>query len=48
MEMGSNQEKNTLILVTDPPKVDEKFFRGSAMTKHVAYAAISYTSCAGS
>ncbi|KMS95054.1 hypothetical protein BVRB_012950 [Beta vulgaris subsp. vulgaris] len=44
--MGSNQETSNLLPVTDPPKVDDKFFRGSAMTKRGAYAAISYMSCA--
>ncbi|KAL2928209.1 Nucleotide-sugar uncharacterized transporter 3 [Bienertia sinuspersici] len=44
--MGSNSEKNNLLPVTDPSKSDDKVFRGSAMTKRGAYAAISYMSCA--
>lgn len=30
-----------------PPRMEEKLFRGSAMTKRGAYAAISYMICAG-
>lgn len=34
--------------VSDPGKDDnDKIFRGSAMTKRAAYAAISYMACAG-
>ena len=47
IEMGSNSEKNNLLPVSDPPKGDDKLFRGSAMTKRGAYAAISYMACAG-
>ncbi|KNA09681.1 hypothetical protein SOVF_151520 [Spinacia oleracea] len=47
MQMGSNSEKTNMLPVTDPPnKFDDKLFRGSAMTKRGAYAAISYMSCA--
>ncbi|KAM1664354.1 hypothetical protein ACFXTN_039889 [Malus domestica] len=49
--------KNSILPVSDPPSdqererligadVDEKFFRGSAMTRRGAYAAISYMACA--
>uniref|UniRef100_A0A5B6YVD4 Putative UDP-sugar transporter sqv-7 n=1 Tax=Davidia involucrata TaxID=16924 RepID=A0A5B6YVD4_DAVIN len=45
--MASNSSKNNLLLpVSDPPRGDEKLFKGSAMTKRGAYAAISYMSCA--
>ncbi|XP_057524470.1 UDP-N-acetylglucosamine transporter UGNT1 [Amaranthus tricolor] len=44
--MSSNTEKNNLLPVSDPPKSDDKLFKGSAMTKRGAYAAISYMSCA--
>lgn len=46
----SNSSENSMLLpVSDPPKVqtDDKLFKGSAMTKRGAYAAISYMSCAG-
>ncbi|XP_057478388.1 UDP-N-acetylglucosamine transporter UGNT1 [Actinidia eriantha] len=32
--------------VSDPPRGDERLFKGSGMTKRGAYAAISYMSCA--
>jgi hypothetical protein len=45
--MSFNTETNNLLPVSDPPKSDDKLFKGSAMTKRGAYAAISYMSCAG-
>lgn len=54
---ASSSEKNLMLPVSDPPhgseekerliRGDEKLFRGSAMTKRGAYAALSYMSCAG-
>lgn len=44
--MGSNPGKNMVLPMTDPPKSDERLFKGSAMTKRGAYAAISYMTCA--
>ncbi|KAA8525477.1 hypothetical protein F0562_007332 [Nyssa sinensis] len=45
--MASNSSKNNLLLpVSDPSRGDEKLFKGSAMTKRGAYAAVSYMSCA--
>ncbi|CAO2816938.1 unnamed protein product [Amaranthus hypochondriacus] len=44
--MSFNTETNNLLPVSDPPKSDDKLFKGSAMTKRGAYAAISYMSCA--
>ncbi|XP_059644664.1 UDP-N-acetylglucosamine transporter UGNT1 [Cornus florida] len=45
--MALNSTKNNLILpVTDAPRGDDKLFKGSAMTKRGAFAAISYMSCA--
>ncbi|XP_043723237.1 UDP-N-acetylglucosamine transporter UGNT1-like [Telopea speciosissima] len=38
--------KNLSLPVSDPPKGDESLFKGSAMTKKGAYAAISYMACA--
>lgn len=37
-----------MLPLSDPPKnqIDDKLFKGSAMTKRGAYAAISYMSCA--
>lgn len=54
----SGSVKNTILPVSDPPRDqererligvgdDEKLFRGSAMTRRGAYAAISYMACAG-
>lgn len=53
---ASSSEKNLMLPVSDPPhgseekerliRGDEKLFRGSAMTKRGAYAALSYMSCA--
>jgi solute carrier family 35 protein len=55
--MASNSPPNSTILpVSDPPrdeekerllKTEEKLFKGSAMTKRGAYAAVSYMTCAG-
>ncbi|XP_061376433.1 UDP-N-acetylglucosamine transporter UGNT1 isoform X2 [Gastrolobium bilobum] len=49
----SNSSENLILPVSDPPKdmdgrekADDKIFKGSAMTKRGAYAAISYMSCA--
>ncbi|KAJ7966193.1 UDP-sugar transporter like [Quillaja saponaria] len=51
----SDSSKTPILPVSDPPigdsgqrlyKGDEKFFKGSAMTKRGAYAAISYMGCA--
>lgn len=39
-----------MLPVSDPPKTqdaDNKLFKGSAMTKRGAFAAVSYMSCAG-
>ncbi|KAK9699943.1 hypothetical protein RND81_08G205400 [Saponaria officinalis] len=45
--MRSDEEKNVLLPVTDPPlKADVKLFKGSAMSQRGAYAALSYMSCA--
>jgi solute carrier family 35 protein len=53
---ASSPSKNLILPISDPPqdeerekllKGDEKLFKGSAMTKRGAYAAISYMSCAG-
>ncbi|XAR69386.1 hypothetical protein NMG60_11000937 [Bertholletia excelsa] len=45
--MASNPSKNNLLLpVSDPPRDDERVFKGSGMTKRGAHAAISYMSCA--
>ncbi|GFZ08347.1 nucleotide/sugar transporter family protein [Actinidia rufa] len=45
--MASNPSKNDMGLsVSDPPKGDERLFKGSGMAKRGAYAAISYMSCA--
>ncbi|GAV85704.1 TPT domain-containing protein [Cephalotus follicularis] len=53
--MGSNSSKNPMLPVSVHPrdeekerllKPDDKLFKGSAMTKRGAYAAISYMSCA--
>lgn len=51
--MASSSTKNNPLLPTttaidpSPPRMEEKLFKGSAMTKRGAYAAISYMSCAG-
>ncbi|KAK7320686.1 hypothetical protein VNO77_30385 [Canavalia gladiata] len=44
----SNSSENSILPVSDPPnnQDDDKLFRGSAMTKRGAFAAISYMSCA--
>ncbi|TKY58133.1 UDP-sugar transporter sqv-7 [Spatholobus suberectus] len=48
----SNSSENLMLPMSDPPKIqdgyaaDEKLFKGSAMTKRGAFAAISYMSCA--
>ncbi|KAJ1404881.1 Sugar phosphate transporter domain [Sesbania bispinosa] len=49
----SNSSEKPMLPVSDPPKdqsggakADDKLFKGSAMTKRGAYAAISYMSCA--
>lgn len=53
-EMSSG--KNLMLPISDPPtdeeterllKSEEKIFKGSAMTKRGAYAAVSYMCCAG-
>lgn len=55
---ASNSGKNLILPVSDSPRDlererlvgddnDEKLFRGSAMTRRGAYAAISYMACAG-
>ncbi|GMG98995.1 hypothetical protein Nepgr_000835 [Nepenthes gracilis] len=43
--MASNP-MNSMLPVSDLPKGDEKLFKGSAMTRRGAYAAISYMTCA--
>ncbi|KAL5127527.1 Nucleotide-sugar uncharacterized transporter 3 [Glycine soja] len=46
----SNSSENLMLPVSDPPKTqdaDNKLFKGSAMTKRGAFAAVSYMSCAG-
>lgn len=53
--MASSSAKNSPLLPmttapaadSPPPRTEEKLFKGSAMTKRGAYAAISYMSCAG-
>ncbi|KAH1212804.1 Nucleotide-sugar uncharacterized transporter 3 [Glycine max] len=45
----SNSSENLMLPVSDPPKTqdaDNKLFKGSAMTKRGAFAAVSYMSCA--
>ncbi|KAF5748176.1 UDP-sugar transporter [Tripterygium wilfordii] len=52
--MASNSSKHPMLPISTAPmeekekliKADEKLFKGSAMTKRGAYAAISYMSCA--
>ena len=53
---ASDSSENLILPVSDPPKdqdgerlykADDKLFKGSAMTKRGAYAAICYMSCAG-
>lgn len=44
--MGSDTVKDPMLPVSDPPKGDERLFKGSTMTKRGAYAAISYMTCA--
>ncbi|XP_057424113.1 UDP-N-acetylglucosamine transporter UGNT1 [Lotus japonicus] len=56
LKPSSNSSENLMLPVSDPPrdqtgggaapKADDKLFKGSAMTKRGAYAAISYMSCA--
>lgn len=58
--MATNSFKNPILPVSDPPidkeeekerilkRGDDRIFKGSAMTKRGAYAAICYMSCAGS
>jgi len=45
--MGSDTGKDPMLPLSDPPKGDERLFKGSAMTKRGAHAAISYMTCAG-
>ncbi|THG22973.1 hypothetical protein TEA_013555 [Camellia sinensis var. sinensis] len=46
--MASSSSKSNMVLpVSDPPRGDERLFKGSGMTKRGASAAISYMSCAG-
>ncbi|XP_027329400.1 nucleotide-sugar uncharacterized transporter 3-like isoform X2 [Abrus precatorius] len=44
----SNSSENPILPMSDPPhnQDDDKLFKGSAMTKRGAFAAISYMSCA--
>ncbi|XP_047325552.1 UDP-N-acetylglucosamine transporter UGNT1 [Impatiens glandulifera] len=45
--MASTSAKNSLLPVSDPPKLgDDKLFKGSTMTRRGAFASISYMSCA--
>jgi solute carrier family 35 protein len=46
---ASNSSEKLILPLSDPPKnqTDDKLFKGSAMTKRGAYAAISYMFCAG-
>ncbi|KAL8498774.1 hypothetical protein ACS0TY_021920 [Phlomoides rotata] len=47
--MASNAKSSSILPMASadpPPRVEEKFFKGSAMTKRGAYAAISYMTCA--
>ncbi|GMQ03085.1 hypothetical protein CsSME_00049030 [Camellia sinensis var. sinensis] len=45
--MASSSSKSNMVLpVSDPPRGDERLFKGSGMTKRGASAAISYMSCA--
>ncbi|XP_077223128.1 UDP-N-acetylglucosamine transporter UGNT1-like [Tasmannia lanceolata] len=43
---SSISSKNMLPPISDPSRADESLFKGSAMTKRGAYAAISYMACA--
>ncbi|CAJ1972075.1 unnamed protein product [Sphenostylis stenocarpa] len=48
---SSNSSQNLMLPVSDPPNhqdgyADDKLFKGSAMTKRGAFAAVSYMSCA--
>lgn len=43
---SSNSSKSPMLPISDPPRPDDKVFKGSAMSKRGAYAAISYMSCA--
>ncbi|XP_077237932.1 UDP-N-acetylglucosamine transporter UGNT1-like [Tasmannia lanceolata] len=43
---SSISSKNMLLPISDPSRADESLFKGSAMTKRGAYAAISYMACA--
>ncbi|KAF8407146.1 hypothetical protein HHK36_006272 [Tetracentron sinense] len=43
---SSSSSKNLMLPISDPPRNDESLFKGSAMTKRGAYAAISYMACA--
>lgn len=45
--MASNNGLLPTTATDATPKVEEKIFKGSAMTKRGAYAAISYMACAG-
>ncbi|KAJ9702590.1 hypothetical protein PVL29_004367 [Vitis rotundifolia] len=43
---SSNSSNSPMLPISDPPRHDDKVFKGSAMSKRGAYAAISYMSCA--
>ncbi|KAF8393169.1 hypothetical protein HHK36_021410 [Tetracentron sinense] len=43
---SSSSSKNLMLPISDPSRGDESLFKGSAMTKRGAYAAISYMACA--
>lgn len=48
--MATNAKSSSILPMASadpPPRVEEKLFKGSAMTKRGAYAAISYMTCAG-
>lgn len=48
--MATNSKGGSIIPMSStesPARVEEKLFKGSAMTKRGAYAAISYMACAG-
>lgn len=56
MSLKASSSSNPMLPISDPPgdedrdkplRGEEKLFKGSAMTKRGAYAAISYMSCAG-
>ncbi|KAK7834546.1 nucleotide-sugar uncharacterized transporter 3 [Quercus suber] len=55
MSLKASSSSNPMLPISDPPggedrdkplRGEEKLFKGSAMTKRGAYAAISYMSCA--